>query len=56
MFIGIYALLAGLLFLGETLGFIDPQAKWGLPLALACFGSSELWNVYKARQKGTVRS
>ncbi|MOA66795.1 hypothetical protein D3C78_1936780 [compost metagenome] len=46
---GAFLILAGLMALAETLGFVSIEAKWGLPLAITCLGASLFWDAYKAK-------
>ncbi len=48
MFFGIFLVLAGVLGLAEAMGFLGPEVRWGMPLAVICFGCSVFWDAYKA--------
>ncbi|KRV74599.1 hypothetical protein AO738_12365 [Pseudomonas citronellolis] len=56
MFFGIFILMSGVLYLCEVFGLISADIKWGLPLALICFGASEAWKAYSSRQPSTNQS
>lgn len=44
MFLGMFIFLASVLTLLEEFGVITTNVKWGLPLALACFGLALIFN------------
>lgn len=50
MFVGIFLVLAGLLGLTEALGLISTDVRWGMPLAVICFGGSVIRDAYKAKK------
>jgi hypothetical protein len=51
MFWGIFLVLAGLLGLTEALGLINTDVRWGMPLAIICFGGSVILDAYKAKKQ-----
>ncbi|SED59489.1 hypothetical protein SAMN05421553_2945 [Pseudomonas anguilliseptica] len=50
MFFGIFLVLAGVLGLAEASGLVGAEVRWGMPLAVICFGGSVFWDAYKARK------
>ncbi|WPC06487.1 hypothetical protein SBP02_06945 [Pseudomonas benzenivorans] len=50
MFIGIFVMLAGALGLAEATGLINTDVKWGIPLAVTCFGASLLWEAIQTKK------
>ena len=51
MFFGVFIILAGLLSLLESYGVIAGDVKWGLPLAIICFGMSMVYESVKGKKK-----
>lgn len=50
MFLGIFIVAAGLLSLLESLGIFSADAKWGMPLAVICFGLHLIYEAVKAKK------
>ncbi len=50
MFFGIFIMLAGALGLAEAIGLINTEVKWGIPLAITCFGASLIWEAIQAKK------
>lgn len=53
MFSGVFIVMAGILSLLESFGFISADVKWGVPLAIICFGLRLIYEAFSAR-KGHV--
>nr|ELR5038777.1 hypothetical protein [Providencia stuartii] len=51
MFFGLFIILAGVLSLLENYGVIAGDVKWGLPLAIICFGISIVYDSVKGKKK-----
>lgn len=51
MFFGIFITLAGALGLAEVTGLISTDVKWGIPLAVTCFGVSLVWEAIQSRNQ-----
>ena len=51
MFLGLFIVIAGIISLLESMGFIVSDVKWGLPLAVICIGLSLIYNAAKSKQK-----
>ncbi|WP_270504186.1 hypothetical protein [Kluyvera ascorbata] len=54
MFMGIFIVAAGLLSLLESLGIFSADVKWGMPLAVICFGLHLIYEAVRAK-KGSSR-
>lgn len=48
MFFGLFIFFAGVISLLENVGIIPGEARWGLPLAIICFGLSLILEAYRA--------
>lgn len=55
MFMGIFIVAAGLLSLLESLGIFSADVKWGMPLAVICFGLHLIYEAVRAK-KGSSRT
>ncbi|ENM2314469.1 TPA: hypothetical protein J1045_002612 [Escherichia coli] len=53
MFSGAFIVMAGILSLLESFGFISADVKWGVPLAIIFFGLHLIYEAFSAR-KGHV--
>lgn len=53
MFLGIFIVVAGVLSLLEGLGLVSADVKWGMPLAVICFGMSLIFDAVKAKKERT---
>lgn len=42
--------MAGILSLLESFGFISSDVKWGVPLAIICFGLHLIYEAFSARK------
>ena len=51
MFLGIFITLTGVLALAEAIGLVSTETKWGLPLAVTCFGASLIWDAWQSKLK-----
>lgn len=51
MFLGIFIVLAGVLSLLESLGVVATEVKWGMPLAIICFGLHLVYEANRARKE-----
>lgn len=51
MFFGVFIILAGILSLLESYGVIAGDVKWGLPLAVICFGASIVYDSIKKKNQ-----
>lgn len=51
MFLGTFIVLAGILSLLESLGVVASEVKWGMPLAVICFGLHLVYEANKARKE-----
>ncbi|CAH6277158.1 hypothetical protein AI3057V1_5176 (plasmid) [Citrobacter freundii] len=50
MFMGIFIVAAGLLSLLESLGIFSSDVKWGMPLAVICFGLHLIYEAIRAKK------
>ncbi|WP_167509223.1 hypothetical protein [Pseudomonas oryzihabitans] len=50
MFLGFFIMAAGILALAEAIGLIGANVKWGIPLAITCFGASLIWEAIQKRK------
>ena len=50
MFLGLFVFAAGLTSLLETLGVINSDVRWGVPLAVTCFGLHLIYEAFKRKQ------
>ncbi|EKQ3396864.1 TPA: hypothetical protein SI488_004382 [Escherichia coli] len=50
MFSGVFIVMAGILSLLESFGFISSDVKWGVPLAIICFGLHLIYEAFSARK------
>ncbi len=50
MFMGIFIVAAGLLSLLESLGIFSADVKWGMPLAVICFGLHLIYEAIRAKK------
>lgn len=51
MFFGLFIIAAGIISLLENFGVIAGDVKWGLPLAIICFGASIVYDAVKSKKK-----
>ena len=51
MFFGLFIIAAGIISLLENFGVIAGDVKWGLPLAIICFGASIVYDAVKGKKK-----
>jgi|GEM_PF-1208884 len=51
MFLGAFIILAGILSLLESLGVVAAEVKWGMPLAVICFGLHLVYEANRARKE-----
>lgn len=51
MFLGVFIVLARVLSLLESLGVVATEAKWGMPLAVICFGLHLVYEANRARKE-----
>lgn len=51
MFVGAFILIAGVISLLENMGVITSDVKWGVPLAIICFGASSIYEAWKNNKK-----
>lgn len=56
MFLGIFIVAAGLLSLLESLGIFSADAKWGMPLAVICFGLHLIYEAVRAKKGNSSAS
>jgi len=50
MFLGLFIVFAGVLSFMENLGVIATDVKWGVPLAIICFGLHLIYETIKAKK------
>lgn len=50
MFLGLFIVIAGFFALLESLGVFSSDAKWGLPLAVICFGLHLIYEAIKRKK------
>ncbi|MNB88353.1 hypothetical protein D3C76_353680 [compost metagenome] len=55
MFLGIFIVVAGVLSFLESLGVVSSGAKWGIPLAVICFGLHLIYDALRVK-KGNISS
>lgn len=53
MFLGVFIVAVGLLSLLEVLGVISADIKWGMPLAVICFGLSLIYDAVKTKKENS---
>ena len=51
MFLGAFIVLAGIVSLLESLGIVAAEVKWGMPLAVICFGLHLVYEAIRARKE-----
>lgn len=51
MFFGLFIIVAGIISLLENFGVIAGDVKWGLPLAIICFGASIVYDSVKSKKE-----
>jgi hypothetical protein len=51
MFFGLFIILAGVISLLESLGVVGVEVKWGMPLAIICFGLHLVYEAVRARNE-----
>jgi len=51
MFIGLFIVAAGVLSLLESLGMVATDVRWGVPLAIICFGLHLIYEAIKAKKE-----
>lgn len=56
MFFGLFFVAAGILSLLESFGVISVNVKWGLPLAVICFGLYQIYEALKGKKDGNDTS
>ncbi|ELG64706.1 hypothetical protein A1YO_04439 [Escherichia coli KTE136] len=49
MFLGLFVVFAGFLYLLESLGFLPGNVEWGVPLAMICFGLHLVYEAVRER-------
>jgi len=50
MFLGLFIVAAGVLSLLESLNVISANVKWGMPLAVICFGLHLIYEAVKSKK------
>lgn len=51
MFLGLFIVAFGFLSLLEVLGVVSADVKWGMPLAVICFGLHLIYEAIKAKKE-----
>lgn len=51
MFLGLFIVVFGLVSLLEVLGVVSADVKWGMPLAVICFGLHLIYEAIKAKKE-----
>lgn len=54
MFLGLFIVAAGILSLLESLGMVATDVRWGMPLAVICFGLHLIYEAIKAKKERTL--
>lgn len=56
MFLGLFIVAAGILSLLESLGLVAADVRWGMPLAVICFGLHLIFEAIKSKKESTWTS
>lgn len=56
MFLGLFIVAAGILSLLESLGLVAADVRWGMPLAVICFGLHLIFEAIKSKKESTLAS